>query len=127
MRRLLIVITCFCVILAGCGEYGHKEQAEKYDVHNSLARATTLFYSSDNKPASMFGGVTTSKNMVGLCFEGLPEKSELDRLLDLLRQYNVKATFFIDGIQAVEKEQCIKKIVQQGHDVQNYTLHAEEK
>ncbi|MBW2998079.1 polysaccharide deacetylase family protein, partial [Candidatus Woesearchaeota archaeon] len=44
-------------------------------------------------------------------------ESSTDRLLDLLDQYNAKATFFVLGWIAREHPKLIKKISDRGHEI----------
>jgi peptidoglycan/xylan/chitin deacetylase (PgdA/CDA1 family) len=58
---------------------------------------------------------------VSLTFDDGPHPSNTPRLLDILQQHNVKATFFVIG-QNVERYPGIaQRIVAEGHEIANHT------
>lgn len=75
--------------------------------------ADKIFYSESND------------KKVKLIFEGLPSAKLSDSLLDCLDKYDIKATFFITGIQAAENSELVKEITARGHTLGNYTLNAQ--
>ncbi len=44
----------------------------------------------------------------------------LDKMLATLREYNVKATFFVGGMWAVEESDMLQKIYDDGHEIGNH-------
>lgn len=44
-----------------------------------------------------------------------------ERILDILRKYNVKATFFVTGTMAVQHEEKLQKILDEGHALANHS------
>ncbi|MEO2510015.1 polysaccharide deacetylase family protein [Clostridium tertium] len=46
----------------------------------------------------------------------------MEKVVDLLDKYNIKATFFIPGIKAAEDSSIVKMIKEGGHDIGNGTL-----
>ncbi|WP_022747989.1 polysaccharide deacetylase family protein [Lachnobacterium bovis] len=64
-----------------------------------------------------YNGVGVQKdnlNKVYLTFEGGPSENT-QRLLDVLKEQNVKATFFVDGNESVQAKNIYKRIVDEGH------------
>jgi len=59
-------------------------------------------------------------NRVALTFDDGPHP-ETERLLDILEQYNVKATFFCIGKQAEKYPETMKRIISSGHTVGSHT------
>jgi len=62
---------------------------------------------------------------VALMFQGLAENSVNARVLDLLENYSVSATFFVPGLMAAEDEETVQTIVKEGHDLGNNGLAGE--
>lgn len=58
---------------------------------------------------------------VALTFDDGPDPFSTPHLLDLLRKYRVKATFFVTGQNAAAHPELIKEILLQGHSVGNHT------
>ncbi len=56
-----------------------------------------------------------------LTFDDGPTANVTDWTLDLLKQYNAKATFFCIGKNVVAEPQLFKRIIAEGHSVGNHT------
>jgi len=73
----------------------------------------------------LFGGLTdsveTNQKVVALTFDDGPTNN-VDKILPLLKQYNVKATFFLIGNDIEKNPEEAKKIVSAGHQVGNHTF-----
>ena len=59
------------------------------------------------------------KNTVSLIFK-VKEKSEIDNIVKILDNKNVKGTFFVDGKYLENNIDKIQKIMESGHEVLNY-------
>lgn len=61
-----------------------------------------------------------------LTFDDGPHPEHTPRVLDTLKEYNQKATFFVVGRQAVRYPEIIRRILDEGHSLGNHTLtHSE--
>ncbi|MFQ3548239.1 MAG: polysaccharide deacetylase family protein [Armatimonadota bacterium] len=76
---------------------------------------------------SLIGGTSRTITKAGngdkiaiLTFDDGPKQST-NELLEVLKQKNVKATFFVVGTQIVKFPEILKKIADEGHDIQNHT------
>lgn len=58
---------------------------------------------------------------VVLTFDDGPHPEYTPRILEILKQFNVKATFFVIGEQAKKYPELIKEIDQQGHIIGNHS------
>ena len=63
----------------------------------------------------------TLDKLVALTFDDGPHVRYTERILQILEKYNVKASFFIIGENAVQHPETIKKIYDQGHELGNHT------
>lgn len=72
----------------------------------------------------LFGQLTsqvqTANKVVALTFDDGPTKN-VDDILQLLEQYNAKATFFLIGEEIEKHPEEAKKIVAAGHQIGNHT------
>ena len=59
--------------------------------------------------------------ILALTFDDGPHPQNTPRLLDMLRQRNVKATFFTIGRSVDYNPQIAKRIVTEGHEIGNHT------
>lgn len=54
---------------------------------------------------------------VFLTFDDGPDSSSTGKLLDILNKYNIKATFFVLGKNALKNPELIKRIINEGHTI----------
>jgi peptidoglycan/xylan/chitin deacetylase (PgdA/CDA1 family) len=59
---------------------------------------------------------------VALTFDDGPHATNTPRLLDLLKERNVKATFFLVGTNVEAYPDIVKRIVSEGHEVASHSL-----
>jgi peptidoglycan-N-acetylmuramic acid deacetylase len=64
-----------------------------------------------------------SKKVVYLTFDEGYENGYTDKILDTLRDNNVKAAFFITGPYLNEQQELVRRMVEEGHTVGNHTIH----
>lgn len=77
---------------------------------NSQEKATVITHSN------------SGQRVIALTFDGLTDRTIVQQILDLLKKYHVKATFFVDGVQTAEDPQIVVNIKNAGQQVENYTL-----
>src|SRR5690348_9061425 len=65
---------------------------------------------------------------VQFSFDDGPDLAKTPKVLDTLKQYNVRATFFVEGInlhgdseQAKERRELLRRVVSEGHIIGNHT------
>lgn len=68
--------------------------------------------------------VETLRSAVALTFDDGPHPQHTPRLLDILAEYRVRATFFVIGTQVRRFPDIARRIVAEGHELGNHTwLH----
>lgn len=72
------------------------------------------------KLTSIWRGDSTRKE-IALTFDDGPHPTFTPRLLDLLQQLHVKATFFLVGKKVDAEPLIVARIAQEGHEVANHT------
>lgn len=90
----------------------------------------------DNKPPSVNPGVPkllakygglyigdTNKKEIYLTFDEGYENGYTSKILDVLRDNNVKAVFFVTGPYLKENGDLIRRMVEEGHEVGNHTIN----
>ncbi|MBS1708076.1 MAG: polysaccharide deacetylase family protein [Armatimonadetes bacterium] len=73
------------------------------------------------RQAKLYGGKTTEK-ICALTFDDGPKPEWTEKLLAVLKEADVKATFFLVGKQVVQYPELTKKIADAGHIVGNHTF-----
>ena len=59
--------------------------------------------------------------MVAFTFDDGPSKTNTDKILDILKQYGVHATFFMQGKNASYYPEVVKRIYDEGNELGNHT------
>lgn len=67
--------------------------------------------------------VDTSEKLVALTFDDGPEDYYTPKILDILKEKGVPATFFVVGRQITYFPDVMKRIVNEGHAIANHTWH----
>lgn len=73
-----------------------------------------------NKFFNFYRKGSCKENKIALTFDDGPSK-ETEKVLDLLKKFNAKATFFIWGKKIKGREKIIKRILREGHEIGNHT------
>lgn len=63
----------------------------------------------------------TDEKVVSLTFDDGPDREMTPRVLDVLKEYGIRATFFLIGKNADKYPDIVKRIVAEGHIVANHT------
>ncbi|MGN0302284.1 MAG: polysaccharide deacetylase family protein [Anaerotardibacter sp.] len=64
-----------------------------------------------------FYNASTSEKIIALTFDDGPWPESTEQVLDVLKEYDVKATFFTIGSQIYGKEDIIKRMDSEGHQI----------
>ncbi len=68
-----------------------------------------------------YTSVATDQMVLAMTFDDGPHPRNTPRLLDMLKERNIKATFFVVGQCAREYPALIRRIVAEGHEIGNHT------
>jgi len=128
----LIVLICACLIgvfffkdffLTQTSDDYRKinDMESAYNADAKIAQALEQISKSQDK-AAVITGDNRDERQIALTFDGLTDSTSIQRILDLLKRYNAKATFFVDGVQTAEDPQTVVSIKNQGQRIENYTL-----
>lgn len=69
-----------------------------------------------------YSSVKTSKPYLALTFDDGPHPTNTPKLLDILKERNVKATFYVVGTNVKAYPSIMRRIVAEGHEVANHTV-----
>jgi len=67
--------------------------------------------------------VHTVDKKIALTFDDGPDPVKTEKILDMLKQYNAKATFFVLGNKVERYSKTIKRELDEGHEVANHTYN----
>jgi peptidoglycan/xylan/chitin deacetylase (PgdA/CDA1 family) len=105
---------------AGAWRKGYQDANAKYAAKPGWNQAPHLpgkpFY-----PQTTYSSVPVPEPFIAMTFDDGPHPSNTPRLLDLLKQRNIKATFFVVGSNSQAYPQILKRITAEGHEIANHT------
>lgn len=65
--------------------------------------------------------VSTKEKVIALTFDDGPDPMDTPAILDLLRQYEAKATFFVIGKRVEQYSEIVIQEIMEGHEIANHT------
>ena len=65
--------------------------------------------------------ISTTEKIVALTFDDGPNEPYTGQILDVLRERNIKATFFVVGVNATRHPETLLRIMDEGHAIGNHT------
>lgn len=87
-------------------------------IYNSYPKA--IYVSMDiNK--EVFSKGTKNQKVIALSFDDGPHPKYTMDILDILKEYDIKATFFVLGVHAEKYPDVIKRQVEEGHEIGNHS------
>ena len=71
--------------------------------------------------ADFYRSVKTDTMQIAITFDDGPHPRLTRRILDILDEYSVKATFFMVGVNVVNYPEMAREVLSRGHEVGNHT------
>ncbi len=68
-----------------------------------------------------YNSIKTDQKVVAMTFDDGPHPSNTPRLLKILRDRNIKATFYLVGKNAKAYPSIVRQIISEGHEIGNHT------
>ncbi len=91
-----------------------------YDQKTGLILDEQLKYYPSSYVITRWGG--GSKNKIALTFDDGPDPRFTPGILDTLKRYKAKATFFVIGLNANNNPDLLHRLVNEGHEIGNHTF-----
>lgn len=113
------------IFLSGC------QTASKSKGKGSVAAAVEGSGANQTAPAPLptsvgnknsYSKVNTSLPFIALTFDDGPHATNTPRLLDILKERNVKATFYVVATNVKRYPEIMRRIVAEGHEIGNHTV-----
>ena len=76
---------------------------------------------STSAETQVYRSVETDTKKIALTFDDGPHPTLTPRILEILKKYDVKATFFMVGENVVNYPESARSVVQAGHEIGNHT------
>lgn len=123
---ILIISLISTAIFFGVRQYNKNLSIIERDILAKNRPAHELFYSDNAKQNKIVERVSHIYNSdyrrVFLTFDDGPSKTVTIPILDILKQNNVKATFFVLGSNAERYPEIVKRAYQEGHYIANHSF-----
>lgn len=74
-------------------------------------------YKTIPKYLALYHQAPISSNQVAITFDDGPDPKWTPRILEILKQYNVKATFFVLGVKVEDNPRLLRRILEEGHEI----------
>ena len=87
-----------------------------------MMQDTNEVFSTKDREQMPVCSVDTDVKEIALTIDTAFGNDKTQALLDILDEYNVKATFFVVGMWAQENPELMQKIIESGHEVQNHSM-----
>lgn len=94
---------------------------ERYSYKDEIAQALKKYEEKAAKSEIIKEPLLLEKR-ISLNFEGATDEETLEMIVKILQEHHIKATFFIPAMEIAENENIAKLVLNNGHDMQNYTL-----
>lgn len=88
-------------------------------VFNCISTPKNLYSSIPTQSNSL--SINTDKKLVYLTFDDGPSNIVTNKILDILKEQNIKATFFVVGSKIEGREEILKRIYNEGHTIGLHT------
>ena len=134
IKKVILITISILLIIAivavssffGIRNYYHKLSIIEQKISQKSVPEHKLFYSDEVKKNEIVNRVANIYNSnykrVFLTFDDGPSKSVTIPILDILKENNVKATFFVLGSNAERYPEIVKRAYQEGHYIANHSF-----
>jgi peptidoglycan/xylan/chitin deacetylase (PgdA/CDA1 family) len=105
-------------------EQSRQEPSSTAKPDQSTDEAWSAASAQDASPGIATPGETmVFGHRIALTFDDGPDPATTPAILDVLRDYDIKATFFVIGARAEQHPELIERIVSEGHTLGNHTYY----
>ena len=124
MKIPMAVLQLLCLVtLASCNEHTGDEASQSVLTGNQFASEDKQYIPGEDKGMGKYAAKSLyGTKKVALTFDDGPTHRHTPKILDLLKDRGVTATFFVMGRNARRNPSIMKRIVEEGHIV---ALHSE--
>ena len=124
MKKILIIcISAVLLLSVGIGVISQKAYINTFtpDIENTDETMSELFRQEEPTPTPTPEPPKVYDGVVYLTFDDGPVPAITSQILDTLKEYNVKATFFMIGSYAAKNPDMVKRVFDEGHTVASHS------
>lgn len=113
MRKTLYIAIFSVVLLMVFSIYNYKNRTIETGAFDN--------YKIEDYEDLIIKNGNSDEKVLALTFDDGPDELFTPQILDILKKYNVKATFFVMGEKVQYNKQIIKREFEEGHEIGNHT------
>ena len=125
MQRWLLA-TALILLLAGCGQAQRRPEAPPPLVGGSeqagLRPVEAQLLGDTFRPGPVVRSGDRRRPVVAITFDDGPDLEYTPRILEILRRYGARATFFFTGHRAQRYPEIVRRAAREGHEVGNHSF-----
>ena len=93
-----------------------------FELSSCACNDSVMAWGGYGKADNVYSQVCTDEKVLALTFDDGPHPKYTEEILDILKEYNIKATFFVIGRNVQYNEEIFKRCVSEGHEIGNHTF-----
>ena len=121
---VILLLCLFVIIKCEGNEVSNKMYA--WGFRREGVRLRPVLDKSANEVIEKYEGISIgndNEKIMYITFDAGYEAGYTEKILDVLKKHNVKATFFITGHYLNTAEDLVKRMIDEGHIVGNHTVN----
>lgn len=140
-RLVLITVSSIllAMVLSSCGRSTPQGESERSQPTEQQSRAESTSVANPDQNIDEAWAIATIRDAspslatpgetmgfdgrIALTFDDGPDPTTTPTILDVLRQYGLKATFFVIGARVEQHPELVERIVSEGHTLGNHTYN----
>ena len=99
-----------------------KSPPSGYKVDGTLKNKTVTIGKTDANTQITLSRAKVSGSYIAMTFDDGPARGNTTRLLDILKERNIPATFFVISGKATSNASLLRRMVSEGHEIGNHTI-----
>ena len=99
-----------------------KSSSSGYKVDGTLKNKTVTIAKAKPNTQVTLSRAKVSGSYIAITFDDGPARSNTTRLLDILKERNIPATFFVISGKATSNASLLRRMVSEGHEIGNHTI-----
>lgn len=119
MEKKNFVYVAGLLLVVICSFLGYRHFNKPSEISQA---AENRYKRGHNIPRKLYWAGSSQDKEVALTFDDGPDEKWTPQILDILKQKNVKATFFVIGKQAQKYPEMLRKIDAEGHVIGDHTF-----
>ncbi|MGI5900772.1 MAG: polysaccharide deacetylase family protein [Christensenellales bacterium] len=123
----ILLLSMLSTVLYGCtssASIPFPTLPVRFDSSQRVDQALETLDGLGDDKAELIHSVPAAEKFLALTFDGFASSEVLEGVLELLKNHDISATFFLTAVGVAEDEASVKKMVRAGHRVESGTLHS---